>query len=350
MAGVPWRQEEIERLRSMVSQGSTAYEVAKTLGRSIGGVTNKASSEGIKFNEGKTLTPQTPEFTVTSAPAGDLQIEDIFEIKSKQFNLNSERKAVLDCLPIDIHIDGPIGIALIGDPHLDDDNCDLMLIKSHVETISSTEGLLGLCVGDYTNNWVGRLEKLYSKQLVTRKYAHVLCEWFFSSVNWLVAVGGNHDAWNHGNEIFRYMARLTETHYAEHGGRFLLKFPNGNSCILNTRHDYKGRSQYSPSFGPAKEALFGYRDNLHVAGHLHQDSYQTHRIAGRRIHAIRVGSYKRFDEYAVEHGFAENDNSPAYMAVIDPSKDSNADGFIVVFSDFDTGVDYLNALRSKLAA
>jgi hypothetical protein len=344
MAGVPWKAEEVDLLRSMAAKGATAQDVATALGRTLGSVCNKASGELVKFSEGKSIT--APEFTVTTAPAGDLSADDIFEIKAKQFQLNKDRKAVLDLLPIDIHIDGPVGIALIGDPHLDDDNCDLMRVKSHVDAIAQTEGLLGLCVGDYTNNWVGRLEKLYSKQIATRRHAHVLCEWFFSSVKWLVAVGGNHDAWNNGNEIFRYMARLTETHYSEHGGRFLLRFPNGNSCTLNTRHTFKGKSQYNPAFGPNKEAMFGYRDDLHVCGHIHQDGHQTHRVSGKRVHGITVGSYKRFDEYAVVNGFSEDDNSPAYLVIIDPSKERGSDGFINVFPDFETGVEYLNLIRN----
>jgi len=348
MAGIPWRAEEVELMRSMITQGKTAADVATALGRTLGSVCNKAGNEGIKFNEGKSIT--APEFTVTSAPAGDLSFDDLYNLKVKQFQLNKDRKAVLDLLPIDIHIDGPIGIALIGDPHLDDDNCDIMRIKSHVDMIAQTEGLLGLCVGDYTNNWVGRLEKLYGKQIATRRHAHILCEWFFSSVKWLVAIGGNHDAWNNGNEIFRYMTRLTETHYSEHGGRFQLKFPNGNSCILNTRHTFKGKSQFSPSFGPNKEAIFGVRDDLFVCGHIHDDGHQTQRIAGKRIHAVTVGSYKRFDEYAVINGFPENDNSPAYIAVIDPSQEQGSDAFINVFADFDKGVEYLQLLRAKAAA
>lgn len=339
-----WTDEERKELQDLVSQGLTAREISDKLKRSVPSVEGQIKQRKISMVESQ--TSQVPAFSVPEAPANDLTLEEIFEIRSKLYSRKEEHKAATKVVPVTVNVPGPIAIAFIGDPHLDDDNTDLELIRRHVEVLSSTEGLFGVCVGDYTNNWVGRLEKLYAKQTTTRLQAHVLTEWFFRSVNWMVAVGGNHDAWNHGNEILKLMSRITGTYYYEHGGRFEIKLPSGASFTLNTRHDFKGRSQYNPAFGANKSAMFGSRDDLHVAGHLHQDGYQTQRIDGKRVHAIRVGAYKRFDEYAVENGFSENDNSPAYVAVIDPDKFGD-DGFIQVFCDFDSGVQYLKLLRNQ---
>ena len=42
--------------------------------------------------------------------------------------------------------------------------------------------MMGICVGDITNNWVGRLMKKYADQETTRKQAIKLIEWFLKDV------------------------------------------------------------------------------------------------------------------------------------------------------------------------
>ena len=343
MAGKQWTKEEHQLLEAFIERDLPYKDIAEQMGRTIHAVELKARKIGLGHNQPKR------DFTIQEVPSGELELADLLAINRKQFLARQEQKEVTKLLPIDIHIDGPIGIAIFGDPHLDDDNTDVGMIEDHIRIVKQTPGMLAMCAGDYTNNWVGRLEKLYAKQMTTRTQASMLIEWFFKSLPWLMLVGGNHDAWNDGHSVLKLIGRITNSHYQKHGGRYELRFPNGQSCRLNARHDFKGRSWFSPSFGPNKAAIAGDRDHVYVCGHLHDDGYQTQRISGVRTHAIRVGAYKRFDEFAVENGFTEDDSSPCYVIVIDPSQKQTDDGFITVFTDLEKGAQYLTLLREKAA-
>ena len=140
--------------------------------------------------------------------------------------------------------------------------------------------------------------------------------------------------------------------YKSHGARIELRFPNGNTTIINARHDWPGHSQYNPAHGPAKAIQRGVTDHIVIAGHKHITGYQILKnpLSGVISHALRVASYKIHDDYANALGLPDQNISPAVLTIIDPEKNQNDPGMINVFHDVDSGVEFLKFLRKKYAS
>lgn len=358
MAGRPWNPQEIERAKSLLSEGFSYHEIAEQLGRTFDSVSLKmrhigCSVTAIKYGAAEIKqaveapAPVKP-FEVPKAPDKELSAEEIIEYRLKVFEKKEAHERWKRLIPVEVKIDGPIGIAHLGDPHIDDDGCDLQLLMSHIDLINSHPAVFGANAGDITNNWVGRLSKLYAKQGTTEQQAWKLAAWFVQSVQWLYIIGGNHDAWSGGTDPVRWFADQSGVTYQMDGARVALRFPNGRECRINARHDHRGHSQYNKAHGPMKAAYFGYRDHIYTAGHLHTDGYIRQRLGNVPIHAFRVGAYKRYDDFASTIGAPPEDSSPAFMTVIDPRHDETSDRFITTFADLEAGLTYLKAIRGEL--
>lgn len=358
MPGRPWTPAELERAKVLLSDGFNYEEIAQELGRSVDSVAIKMRLSGfsvsaVKYGSAQIeqavqQTPPPKPFEVPSAPDKELTAEEIIEHRLKVFERKEAHERWKRLIPVEVKIDGPIGIAHLGDPHLDDDGCDLQLLLSHIELVNSHPAVFAANAGDVTNNWVGRLAKLYAKQGTTEQQAWKLAAWFVQSVQWLYIIGGNHDAWSGGTDPVRWFADQAGVTYQMDGARVALRFPNGRECRINARHDHKGHSQFNKAHGPMKAAFFGYRDHIYTAGHLHTDGYIRQRLANVPIHAFRVGAYKRYDDFASTIGAPSEDSSPAYMTVIDPSFDETDDRFITTFTSLEAGLVYLKAIRGEL--
>lgn len=247
---------------------------------------------------------------------------------------------------------GPYGILLIGDWHLDDDGTDLDLIYEHVELVQNTPGLFAGHVGDYTNNWVGRLQALYAAQTTTGDEAWRLFEDVVSIClgKWLFWVQGNHDCWSGAGHILSYLARTNSIAAPRHGARFELADSTGRRFRLNCRHDFKGNSQFNPLHGLHKAVQSGQRDDLLVAGHRHisataalsmQDTMGPH-----FARLVRLGSYKTHDDFAQAKGFIDGPGLPAMLALVNPGAKTSA-GYVTIYEDLEQGVDILNYWRRK---
>ncbi len=130
--------------------------------------------------------PDSPEDTV----------EDLIQSRVEAFERKA-RKASHHSRTLELPAE-PVGIFAFGDPHVDNEGCDWKTLLNHVEMARATEGVMGVCVGDMTDNWVGRLAKLYAKSSVTASDGWKLSRWFLNSIQWLSVIGGNHDEWAHG--------------------------------------------------------------------------------------------------------------------------------------------------------
>jgi hypothetical protein len=358
MAGNLWSEEELATAMHLAQEGFSLKQIAAKIGRSVESTRSKLSKLGtpiMKLRYGREEIIQAVEtpaaakpFFVEDAPDQDLSAEDIIEHRLKAFERREAYERWRRLIPVEVKIDGPIGIAHLGDPHIDDDGCDLKLLLSHIELVNSHPAVFAANAGDVTNNWVGRLAKLYAKQSTTEQQSWKLAEWFINSVHWLYIIGGNHDAWSGGTDPLKWFTRQAGVTYQMDGARIGLRFPNGRECRINARHDHRGHSQFNKAHGPMKAAFFGYRDHIYTAGHLHTDGYIRQRLANVPIHAFRVGSYKRYDDFASTIGAPPEEASPAYMTVIDPSYTETDDRFITTFADLEAGLIYLKAIRGEL--
>ena len=154
---------------------------------------------------------------------------------------------------------------------------------------------------------------------------------------------GNHDMWS---PIAERICKHAGVQHVSHGG--ILKVICGDDVtMIDARHTHRGNSMYNPSHGQLKRNYRGSPCDIIIGGHTHQSAYTMVRngISGKLGHAIRVGAYKKFDEYADANGFDEDWISPSVMAVIDPKAKSDVEK-IHVFHSFEAGIKYLDVLRS----
>lgn len=288
---------------------------------------------------------------VSELPEDDLPIEEIIELRKKEFEHKQAYEEAARLIKIKIPIAGPIGILHFGDPHLDDDGTDIGAAFYHSELTKTVEGLYGANVGDTTNAWVGRLARLYAEQNMGRKRALKVAEHFVQSTNWLYMVGGNHDGWAGEDDPIKWIAKQMGALYRPSEARVQLIFPEGESLTINARHDFSGHSQWNPAHGVMKSIQMGSHDELSTCGHKHVSGYGVlkHPQDGTICHALQIASYKRYDRFAKEKGFRDQSLSPCAVTVIDPSLPRTHPDRVKVFWDADCGVSYLRMLRSSKA-
>lgn len=291
--------------------------------------------------DGATITPPLPAHISVKEPVAR-RIHDLAQKRAHEESRGPIPVTTKDSLPM--------ATPHLGDPHVDDDGADLALLQEHMTLINTTQGLYGANVGDTTNNWVGRLARLYAQQSTSASDAWMLAEWFISGVKkWLYVVGGNHDCWSGAGDPMRWICDQANALYQDSEARVELRFPNGRNCVINCRHDFKGSSQWNPAHGPMKAVMMGVRDDIVIAGHHHESAYGVIKdpTNGLICHAIKVASYKVFDRYAREKGFKDQHLSPGCVTVINPMLPRDHPDAIKVFWDPKAGAEYLTYLRKK---
>jgi hypothetical protein len=288
-------------------------------------------------------------FEMTELPDDDISVDELLKHRKRQFDQKSAHEAARKLIPVQIKLDGAIAILHHGDPHVDDDGTDIHALERNRALCIKTEGLFAANVGDLTNNWVGRLAKLYGEQGTTAKQAWALAEWFISDQPWLYMIAGNHDTWSGEGDPLKWIARQARALYQASEVRLELQFPNARTARINARHDFAGHSQYNPVHGQTKATIFGVRDHIAVAGHRHTSGYGVLKDPQHGIvsHLLQVASYKIFDRYARDKGFRDMHLSPCAVTTINPALPDDHPDMIKVWWDPEAGVDYLRFLRGR---
>lgn len=293
-----------------------------------------------------------PGFTIQGLPPHeDMSAEDIIGHLKTRSAKRIEAADARKLINVDVHMDGPVGLAMFGDPHVDDDGTDWNALERDVSLVRETPGIMAVNLGDSSNNWVGRLMGLYAHQETTRAQAMKLIEWLITSIPWVTTIGGNHDLWGseHADaiEIMHHMRELPGL-YQAHGARLNLRLPGGAQCRVHVRHDFPGKSQYNAAHALVRETLFSHRDHILGAGHRHQAGYHPTWFNDPPImcHGCRVGSYKRIDDYSAQKHFKPENWTPAMMAIIDPDFADDPLRFVHICYTIEEGVEYLNWRRS----
>lgn len=287
----------------------------------------------------------TPVFEVAEVPVADQPIEELIAARKKAFARRQQSEDAKALIPVRVNVEGPYGILHMGDPHLDDDGCDWATLERHLSLIDKNEALFAANVGDLTNNWVGRLARLYANQSTTAADAVRLIEWFLGRVRWLYIVGGNHDVWSGAQDPVKWFARNAGALYQWHGVRLGLN--SGDFQVrINARHDFAGTSQWNGAHAPAKAARLGFtKDHIYTCGHRHAAAHNTlFWENGEHVaHAVRVGTYKVFDDFADAKGFPR-ENMPAAVTIVNPQA-LRPSGTVTVFWDVEEAAEYLRWLR-----
>lgn len=333
-------------------------EAARRLGMKYPSLTNRLQTAekeyGLEPDPAKFVPRRAaPAFTFDELPHdGEDSAEDLI---AKLTARHAQRKAHHDAAmlrQVQIHMPGPIGIAFFGDPHVDDPGCAWGDLERDVRICRDTEGMLAVDVGDDSNNWVGRLMKLYANQEVTSKQALKLIEWLMMSLPWLLRIKGNHDEWNgEKGDVADYIHRLGGQlgGLESAGARLQLNLANGASAMMHVRHDFPGGSQFNPAHALVRETLFGFRDHILACGHRHTSGYMPiwHNDPRRLCHGFRVGTYKDFDKYAKDKGFQDGNWARAMGAVIDPDYAHDPVKFIRPCYSLEDTAEYLTWRREK---
>lgn len=292
-------------------------------------------------------------FEIEELPDEEGPVEDIIDQAVDNFNRRHKAAKAREWFKIKLNIDGPFGIASFGDPHIDDNGCNWPLLKRDVEIVRNTEAMWGLGLGDYTNNWSGRLVHLYRRQDITRTKALKLAEWFFKTVPWMVLIKGNHDLFSeiggHGDPI----------DFMERGGAPLedwqvkleLVCKNGRTFKVWAAHDFAGYSIYNPLHSNMRKAKFtGSIADIYISGDKHNWAMFFNEDPDQQkvYWAVRARGYKFIDEYARKLGFADQQYGASILTVFDPEADGP--GSIQCFADIEEGAEFLKFKRDKYKA
>lgn len=338
-----------KRLKS--GQIGAARQLCAELGLTTsGGSFIQTITRGLELLEHQKLQKPAPKpFKVQELPDEDISVEDLLNHRKKQFEQRRKAYSARKLINITVKIDGPFGISHLGDPHVDDDGTDIELLERHSDIINNTEGLFGATVGDITNNWIGRLARLYAEQSTTAKQAWALAEWFVRRTDWLYLIAGNHDCFSGAGDPVKWMTKAQNSLYEENGARLNLITPSGRHFRVNARHDFKGYSMWNTAHGPAKAAQMGWRDHVLTCGHLHISGYQVLKCpsSGLISHALRVASYKTYDRYADEKGLPDQNIFVAPVTIIDPAYPDSDPRCVTTIFDTEEGAEFLTWKRKK---
>lgn len=282
-------------------------------------------------------------------PPPDLSTEEVLNLMSRRFELRSAHAAAKRWRRYTVPTSGPYALMFFGDPHVDDDGCNWNLLQDHCALARETPNLYGVSVGDVTNNWVGRLMRLYGEQETSRNTAWRLTKWLLqeSGVPWWLWIHGNHDQWNESIPVIEGM----NTHsisMEDWQAKVTLVSPNGHETRLWVAHNFPGTSQWNKLHGPQKAAQMKDWAHLYVAGHhhnwaLHQEEHDHREFV---YWLARVRGYKFMDTYADHLGFGEQRYGASMVCVVDP--DASKLNALTCFADPHEGVDFLKFKRRKL--
>lgn len=353
--------EEHATIESLARKGWTDKDIAGVLsGRNENGVRQFRLSKGIpsgaewakRIARGEAapvaLEPR-PDFEVAELPSELPSADELRARRKKQYERKHLAKQARRLIPVTVRIDGVFGVQHMGDTHLDDDGTDLALVERHVEVAQGTEGLFVGNVGDFQNNWVGRLARLYGEQSTSAAEAWVLAEWLVRAVPWLYLIGGNHDAWSGAGDPLKWIARQKGALLEPHGARLALNTPADRTFRINARHNWPGHSQWNAAHGVGKAIQMGIRDHVLTCGHTHVSGYMVLKDPQTALisHGLQVASYKTHDRYAEEKALKDQTIFVSPVTIFDPQYGDDDLRAVTTIFDPEAAADYLTWRRKQ---
>ena len=333
--------------------------IARDLGRPRSTIYGWYNAMGLAGKGAKTIpeklstdNPDPPPVTLPDFGDDDIPVEEIKEQMKKRFSKRLEFSESKRWFEIKVNVKGPIGVAFIGDPHVDDDGCNWPLLDHHCDLLRDTQHMFAVNIGDTQNNWTGRLQKLFAHQETSQKTAIKLSKWFLqdAGIKWLVWLMGNHDMWGELSEIFRQM-NVERIPMEDWQARFTLKFPNKRECRIWAAHDFKGHSMWNTLHGAQKAAHMKEEAHIYACGHTHNWAIHSEESASRRFtyNLVRARGYKYLDQYGELLGHFPQKEGATVACIIDPDATSSV-GFVQPFADLEEACNYLNYKRASRAS
>lgn len=335
-----------DRLKQIVqiyrSENSNISAVARVIGLSRG-TTQEHIRSAVKRGFMKEAERSGPNETTLNdlAAARDRKVA-AFQKKQK---IGAWDKPLLTRLPHQ-----PFRLKIFGDPHLDADACDYELFERHWLQLDAANGVYGVCVGDWFNNWLRVLAHLW-KHEGDPDDAWLLLEHLMEQRGdaLIAACSGNHDDWSHGpvDPVDSLMKRHGVL-YRKGAIRLLIDAGGAGPIRLAMRHKWRGHSMYSPAHALRRAASEGWEDHIMVGGHTHQDEPRMYvqPRSGFISHLCQVSAFKRYDDYADIHGFKPHAISPVWDLVVEPARFDTDPDKIKIFWDDSAAASYLKAIRN----
>ncbi len=165
------------------------------------GISRSALQDRLRMAKARGMIHEAPAPEVPQAaplPDPDLPIEQLVTYKKSAFERKHANVLAKRWRRFNVPTSGPYALMFVGDPHLDDDGCNLPLWEDHCELMAGTEHLYAVNIGDVTNDWVGRLAKLYANQEMGAHNAKRLVKHYLAErgIPWFLWLHGNHDMWD----------------------------------------------------------------------------------------------------------------------------------------------------------
>lgn len=340
---------ELERSRNAAKTASSVSEMSKELNVSEKTVRRRLKILGLRLPTqiAQSNEPHPKEITYPTLPEDDIPtLEIINMMKTRHLKRKGAEESRRQQV-IRLNHSEPVVIALVGDPHLDDDGCDWTRLEADIELMNRPY-VYAVNVGDTTNNWTGKLMRLFAHQETSQKTARKLAKWFLteSGIKWLVWVLGNHDEWESGGTILRLM-NTTGIVMEDWSARFRLGFKNGIEVPFWVAHDFPGHSQWNKMHGLMKAAMMRGGAGVYAAGHRHDPAIHWEPIPDQEASfwALRSRGYKIIDHYATVRGYPSHDDGHTTAVVIDP-REKNGYNLITGFKDLRNAVIFRDALAN----
>jgi hypothetical protein len=347
----PVRQEILERAqRTLEAHDHSRAAAAAELGVPVTTLKNWISKGWIDSPDPRPMrgNDSTPRGGTVAFPMqidDDLPIEDIIQINRKRFEKRAAAAEARRGQAIEISTNDPVVIAFVGDPHLDDDGCDWPQLLADIELLKQPH-VYAISIGDTTNNWTGKLMRLYANQETSRKTARKMIKWFLveSGVNWLVWIMGNHDEWESGADIIRLM-NVNSIVMDDWSARFTIAFRNGVEVPMWCAHDFPGSSQWNRMHGLMKAAMMRGGAAVYACGHRHVAGLHWEPLEdqGASYWALRCKGYKALDSHATRLGYGKTDDGHTTAVVIDPREEDGRER-IQGFKSLRAAVAYRDAI------
>jgi hypothetical protein len=347
--GAPPLSDELcrEALAALDASGGCKTRAAASLG--LNRKTFNSRLDVAKSRRIESVSEDKP-WSVEELPSSRLPINDLLAKRRDEAQRAKAWNEARNLIDIKVNTAGPIGLMLFGDPHIDNYGCDFNLLESHLAIAAArSRYLFAGNLGDISDNWVGRLQRIYASSPTTVKDAWRLAEWMLrdAGVDWLFLVRGNHDVWSGDSDPLDWIMRGTTSVDERHGVRLSLNHPCGNATRVHVRHDFKGNSQFNGLHGLVKETLWGHRDHIIAAGHRHfgEDGAQVTPEGVTQM--VRVSGYKAVDDYAKQGQFSDKRIHPSALIIIDPSRPDTCRSRTWCAPTVEEGAEYLDWLRAK---
>ena len=316
------------------------------------GMSRSTFQSRLRTAELRGITAQKPMLETESLifpdlPSSELPAEQLIDQACARFTGHLAAREARRWMEIKVKSNKPIGVCFMGDPHIDNNGCNWPLLRRDIKVLEETPGMYAVNIGDLTDNWVGRLVRLYADQEMSKKQAWKLAKYLMrdSGIKWLCHLLGNHDAWNDGPYLIKANAQPMVP-VEDWQSRFQIAFPNGQKVRVHAAHDFPGSSIWNPQHGPQKAAMLMEQADIYACGHKHTWAINEGENAQRDFvyWLIRARGYKFIDSYSDQLGYGSQKFGASITAIIDPS--AGGPRRIRCFSDLEEAAEFLKWKRN----